>query len=170
MGLATAGSVYETTDAMVQGGFAGDFATLGLSVVNVATDNYQAYAADGIDDDWQVLYFGAPPNANAGPMADPDGDGQNNLFEFLAIVRPDDPASRFRLRIEPVTGAPTQKKLIFSPRFVNRTYTVESNLDLGAIWTSVPGLTVFDNGPERTATDPNASTERKFYRVQITKP
>ncbi len=169
-GLATAATVYQTTPATVQGGWGGHFSGLVLSVVNVNTDDYQAYAADGIDDDWQFQYFGAPPNATAGPTADPDGDGQKNLFEFLAGVVPNDATSRFLLRIEPVAGQPVWKKLVFSPRLPGRTYSVETNPDLGTTWSPLSGATVSDNGSERTVTDPNASGAEKFYRVNITKP
>lgn len=169
-GLATASPVYQTTAATVQGAFAGNIGTLGLSVVNVATDNYQAYAADGIDDAWQVQYFSTPPNPNAGPSADPDFDGQNNLFEFIAGVAPNDPASRILFRIEPVAGQPSQNKLIFSPRWSDRTYTLESNPGLGPTWTPVPGTSFIDIGTERTVTDPNASGAKKFYHVRIEKP
>jgi hypothetical protein len=169
-GLATAGTVYQNTNATIQGDLGGFTATLGLTVLNVGQDDFQAYAADGIDDDWQVQYFGAPPNANAGPAADPDGDGQKNLFEFLAGVIPNDSASRFHFRIEPVAGQPAQKKLVFSPRLAGRTYAVETNADLGAAWSPLSGATVSDAGSERTVTDPNASAAKKFYRVNITKP
>ena len=144
--------------------------TLGLTVVNMAKDDYQAYAADGIDDDWQVQYFGTPPNANAGPTADPDGDGQKNLLEFLAGVTPNDAASRFLFRIGPVAGQPLQKKLVFSPRFADRTYTVQTNPGLGLTWTTLTGTTFLDNGTERTVIDPNAGAAKKFYRVNISKP
>ena len=169
-GLATASTVYQNTGATVQGSFAGHTGQLGLTVANVTSDDYQAYAADGIDDDWQVFHFGMPPNANAGPGADPDHDGQHNLFEFVAGVLPNDAASRFLLRIEPVTGQPLQKKLIFSPRLTDRTYTVESNTNLGVSWPTLPGTSFSDNGTERTVIDPNASEPKKFYRVNITKP
>ena len=169
-GLATAGTVYQNTNATIQGDLGSFTATLGLTVLNVGQDDYQAYAADGIDDDWQVQYFGAPPNANAGPAVDPDGDGQKNLFEFLAGVIPNDSASRFLFRIEPVAGQPAQKKLVFSPRLAGRTYTVETSADLGAAWAPLSGATVSDDGSERTVTDPNASAAKKFYRVNITKP
>lgn len=169
-GLATASTVYQTSPATVQGGWGGYVTTLGLSVINSSPDDYQAYAADGIDDDWQVQYFGTPPNANGGPTADPDGDGQKNLFEFLVGVAPDNPASRFLFRIEPVAGQPLHKNLIFSPRLADRIYTVESNPDLGASWITVPGTTLIDNGAERTVTDSNASAAKKFYHVRIDKP
>jgi hypothetical protein len=169
-GLATAATVYQNEPATVQGGWGGHFSGIVLSVLNTDKDNYQAYAADGIDDDWQYQYFGAPPNANAGPSADPDGDGQKNLFEFLAGVVPNNPSSRFLLRIEPVAGQPTWKNLVFSPHLPDRSYTVETNTDLGAAWSPLTGATGSDNGSERTVTDPNASAANKFYRVNISKP
>lgn len=168
-GLATAGTIYQTTPASVQGIWGGFTATQGLSVINVGVDDYQAYAGDGIDDDWQVQYFGLPPNANAGPNADPDGDGQKNLLEFLAGVAPNNPSSRFLLHIEPVAGQPAQKKLVF-PFIAARTYTVESNTNLDVTWTPLSGATTSDNGGERSITDPNASGAKKFYRLNITKP
>ena len=49
-GLATAGTIYQTTPASVQGIWGGFTATQGLSVINVGVDDYQAYAGDGIDE------------------------------------------------------------------------------------------------------------------------
>ncbi len=46
---------------------------------------------------WQVLYFGSTTNANADPNADPDGDGQNNLAEFLSGTNPTNSASGLRI-------------------------------------------------------------------------
>ena len=46
---------------------------------------------------WQMLYFGSTTNANADPNADPDGDGQNNLAEFLTGTNPTNAASAFRI-------------------------------------------------------------------------
>jgi hypothetical protein len=48
------------------------------------------YAGDGIDDTWQIHYFGHG-NPNGLPLADPDGDGRNNLAEFLAGTDPTRP-------------------------------------------------------------------------------
>ena len=76
-GVATAGTVYQNTGAGVQGVASGFTASLALTVLNVNIDNFGAYAGDTIDDAWQVLYFGLPPNLAAGPAMDPDGDGQN---------------------------------------------------------------------------------------------
>jgi hypothetical protein len=170
-GLATAGTVYQNTAASVQGAFAGGIGSLDLTVLDSIADNFGAYGGDGLDDAWQVQYFGQPPNALAGPLADPDNDGQNNAFEFIAGLIPTDGTSVFRLRIEPVPGQPGQKKLIFSPRFTDRTYTVKARPDLltGA-FTPLGSSTFSDNAQERTVTDLDATGAMKFYQVEITRP
>jgi hypothetical protein len=169
-GLATAGSVYQDTPANAQGIYLGQTGSLGLTVKNVNLDDFGSYAGDGLDDDWQVLYFGLN-NLLAAPTADPDGDGQNNLFEFTAGLVPNNAQSRFALRITPVAGQPTQQKIIFNPLVSGRTYTVTFRPDLTTgTWTTLTGTSQSDNGAERTVTDLNATGGRKFYEVKISKP
>ncbi len=124
---------------------------------------------------WKLAYLG---DANAPDAGDPDGDGQSNVFEYVAGLIPIDPASRFELRIENVPDPfnpgqflSGQKDLIFSPVMAGRSYTVESriNLMLGA-WSPLASPPHSDNGIVRTVTDMNASGAVKFYRIQITKP
>ncbi len=170
-GLATAGNVFQDTPAAAGGSAQSLSGQLVLNIINVGLDDFGDYAGDQIDDDWQVLFFGQPPNPNAGPNADPDGDGQDNFFEFTAGLIPNDANSRFRLRIEAVAAQPAQRRMIFSPRLEDRTYTPQfrTHLLLGA-WNPLTGTTQNDNGDERTVTDPNAIDPAKFYRVQITRP
>ena len=140
-GLATAGVVYQNTGATAQGIFAGDTAMLNLTVLDSIPDNFGSYAGDGLGDDWQVQYFGQN-NPNAGPALDPDGDGENNLFEFTAGVIPTDPTSRFVLRIDAVPAQPARKNLVFSLRLNDRTYTVEFRTDLTiGSWTTLGATT-----------------------------
>ncbi len=168
-GLATAGTVYQDTLATAQGIY-GFTATLPVTVKNVNTDDLGTYAGDGIDDAWQVQYFGLPPNALAGPNADADGTGQTNLFKFVAGLNPLD-GSRFILKIAPVSGQPGQKNLIFSPRLVDRAYTVKAKLSLtSGSYAPLPNSSFSDNGQERTVTDFDGSGAAKFYTVEITKP
>jgi hypothetical protein len=170
-GLATAGTVYQDTAATAQGVFSGNTGTLGLTVKNVNPDDFGNYAGDGLDDAWQNQYFGLN-NPNAAPAADPDGDGQTNLFEFTAGLVPTDPQSRFLLNIAPVVGQPAQKKLIFSPRLIDRTYTIKARTSLltGSYLPLTNPAAPTDNGQERTITDLSATGVMKFYRVEITKP
>lgn len=171
-GLATAATVPASTAATAQGSYGGFTGSLALTVLDSLPDNFGAYAGDGLGDDWQVQFFGQPPNANAAPLADPDFDGQTNVFEFTAGIIPTDANSRFQLRIEPVPGQPSQKAIIFAPRFASRTYTVTSSpsLGTGAAFTALTGPATSDNGSERTVTDTNASGSARFYRVEIVKP
>ncbi|MDZ4405736.1 hypothetical protein [Prosthecobacter sp.] len=170
-GLATAGTVYQDTLATAQGSYAGNTGTLGLTVLNVNTDDIPGYTGDGLDDAWQVQYFGLS-NPNAEPSIDADFDGQTNLFEFTAGLSPISAASRFLLHNAPVPNQPGQMRLVISPRLPDRTYTVKTSPTLGpaAIWTDLTGFTTSDNGSERTVTDTSATGTQKFYRVQITKP
>jgi hypothetical protein len=170
-GVATAGIVYQATAATAQGNFAGNTSTLALTVVNVNLDNFGAYANDTLDDAWQVQYFGQPPNTNAAPLVDFDRDGRSNAFEYTAGLIPTDANSVFRLRLEKVPGQPVQKRVIFSPRLTDRTYTVKSKPSLLTGTFAPLGSSSFtDNAQERTVTDLNAAGATKFYQVEIAKP
>ena len=170
-GLVTAAAVYQNANATAQGTYQTFTNTLTLDVLNNLPDNFGTYAADGIDDDWQVQYFGLPPNSNAGPLVDPDFDGQNNLFEYTAGVIPTNRSSRFLFNIAPVTGQPSQKNIIFNPRFADRTYTIMTSTTLlSPGWSTLTTTTTVDLGLQRTITDTSATGTRKFYRIEISKP
>lgn len=170
-GVATADTVYHNTGASVQGVANGFTASLALTVLDVNSDNYHEYAGDSLDDAWQVQYFGLPPNIAAGPLGDPDGDGQNNRFEFIAGVDPIDPTSLFKLRIEILAGNPPMKRLVCSPRFNDRTYTPQfrASLATGPDWSELTGAIQTDAGLERSVTH-SPQEPVKFYRVAIAKP
>ena len=89
-GLITGGPVYQNTTARVSAVFQGFSTTQEVTVTNTAAggDNFGSYANDGLPDVWQVQYFGEPPNAKAAPLADPDGDGYNNLQAFAFGMNP----------------------------------------------------------------------------------
>jgi hypothetical protein len=44
-----------------------------------------------------MQYFGSTNNPSAAPSADPDGDGQNNLAEFLTGTNPTNSASGLQI-------------------------------------------------------------------------
>ena len=170
-GVVTAGTVWQDTAATVRGVCLGQTLTLGLVVKNVSLDNFGTYAADGMDDAWQMQYFGAN-NPAAAPQADVSGTGQTNLFKYLAGLNPLDPNSRFTLSIRSVPGQPAQKQLIFAPRLTDRTYTVTSRpaLSTGGYAPLANPSAPSDSGPQRTITDLGAGGAATFYRVEITKP
>lgn len=170
-GLATAGIVYEDTIATAQGIFEGLTGTLNVTVLNVNADDLPGYTADGLDDAWQVLHFGLN-NPLAGPTQNPDFDGHDNLFEFIAGLNPTDANSRFQIGSAPVPDQPGQMNIVISPRLPDRTYTVKWSPTLGpaAEWKSLTSFSVADDGSTRTITDLEAAGPRKFYEVEITKP
>lgn len=169
-GLLTAANVYEDTSATAQGTWRGLSATLGLRVINSENDNFGTYASDGIDDAWQVQYFGVG-NPNAGPGGDPDGDEQSTGYEYYAGSNPTDGSSFFRFRIEQIPGQPTRKNLVFSPRVPDRIYAIHYKLDFNSSdWEKLDGFSVSDAGPQRTVTDMHATETNKFYRVEISIP
>jgi hypothetical protein len=163
-------NVYENTLASVQVSFLGGTAELQLTVRNVDDDDFGSYAGDTLADDWQVRYFGLN-NPNAGPDRDPDGDGQDNAFEHTAGLIPNDPQSRFRLRLENVPGQPRHKQIIFSPRLSSRDYQVEFRDDaVGGAFAPLPAPDTNDSGVERTVSDRQATVPARFYRVRIAAP
>lgn len=86
-GLATGGTVYQNTAATAQGSHGGSTGVLFLTVLDTIPDNFGTYASDGLGDDWQVQYFGEN-NPLAAPLIDSDGDGINNLLEFVLNGNP----------------------------------------------------------------------------------
>ena len=169
-GLATAAAVYQNTTATVGGRYLGRSNGLDVLVVNTLPDNYGSYAGDGLDDAWQVQYFGIG-RLLACPICDPDLDGQNNRFEYTAGTIPTDANSRFRFRIEAVPGVRTIENLVFSPRLPTRTYWAEyrTNADAGTFVT-VPSTSTSDVGLERTIKVLKATNTMRFYRIGITYP
>lgn len=168
-GLAAATNVYQDTASTVRGTHQGLTNSLDLLVVNVTSDDFGFYAGDGIDDDWQVNYFGEQ-NPDAAPGNDPDRDGRDNLFESLALTVPTDQASFFDLRATKCATRWGSVDLVFSPVRTERNYTVLYSWDLSpASWSELTGTTQSDNGEERTVTDPAAGGARKFYKVQISR-
>lgn len=171
-GLVETSSVHQDTQIMVGAtspAFEGELQLL-LYVLDTLPDNFGTYAGDGLPDTWQINYFGHN-NPLAAPLLDPDGDGQNNRFEYTAGIIPTDPLSRFLLSIEAVPGEPTHRNLKFSPVFGDRTYTVKSNTTIGGgVWGNLTDFADDNNNPERTITDQAATSSKKFYQVEITKP
>ena len=169
-GLATATAVYQDTAAGVRGTYQTFISTLTLTVLNVLSDNFETYAGDGIPDEWQVLHFGIN-NPNAGPLRDPDSDGQNNLFEYNACLIPTSAASRLQFDFFAVPGHPEQKGLIFSPRFPGCSYTIRAaNTPDRAASSPLTGGITTDSGEVRRVIDPDGGGSRKFYHLQVTRP
>lgn len=163
-GVATAATVYQDTPATVRATFAGFGGTLGITVANTNVDDLPGYSGDGLDDAWQVQYFGLN-NPLAAPDADASGTGQTNLLKFAAGLDPLDPNARFVVSTQPAAAG--QRTLVISPRYDDRIYTLYGSEDL-LTWLPVTG-SITDLGTTRLITDPNANL-RKFYKVTVIKP
>jgi hypothetical protein len=169
-GLATADVVYVDTLATAQAVYEGLINTINLTVLNTITDNYRTYAGDGLGDDWQVQYFGED-NPLADPTFDPDADGQDNTFEYIAGLIPTDASSRFTTIISPVSGQSTYMDIVFSPIVAGRSYQVKTKTDLtAATWDPLTISSSATDGDERIVTDQAATGTSKFYTVEITGP
>jgi hypothetical protein len=172
-GLATAASVYQNEVATVHGIYQGiaDPDGFDLSVINTGADDFGTYAVDGIDDDWQVGWFGLPPNSAAGPDADPDGDQQDNRFEFLSGFSPIDPLARFELKIVAVNRATGTADLQLNRVIPNRIYTLMTSPDLVTPFVAIGNLpAVTEPESDKTIRDSSATGVRKFYIIGITQP
>ncbi|MDE3066157.1 MAG: hypothetical protein KGJ60_01255 [Verrucomicrobiota bacterium] len=124
--------------------------------------------ADGLPDSWELTYFGGLSTC---ATDDPDGDGQNNLFEYVAGLNPTNPASVFQVRVENVTGQPDQKKLTFKPWVSGRTYTPEFTTNLTAAFAPLTGdTTSVTNDTEVVVTDLNAGGAARYYRIRLSLP
>ncbi|MCX8091115.1 MAG: thrombospondin type 3 repeat-containing protein [Verrucomicrobiae bacterium] len=122
---------------------------------------------DGLADAWERLYFGdLAPIAGA----DPDGDGMNNLQEYLAGTNPLDASDNLRITVFATPPGGTAPALTWKSTPARR-YFIEKSLNLTApLWLdSGLGLITPDGaGTTRTFADTNAPM--RFYRVRAVKP
>lgn len=168
--VATAGTVFQNETATLRARHASLSAILNVPVLNTNTDDLAQYSGDAIDDAWQVQYFGLPPNLNAAPTANPDFDGQDNLFEFLAGNHPNDATSFFQT--QPVTPSPGAFSIVINKVVPGTQYTVLKTSDLTAPLSWVP-LTTFTPPAVQTNVvieDPAPAPDRSFYKVSLEKP
>jgi|GEM_PF-2017902 len=137
-------------------------------VIDGDTDN------DGIPNSWEVANGLSVSSANGadGPAADNDGDGFNNLDEFLADTHPWDPTDLLSLAaIEVEAGY----EILFRAK-PTRIYSIESvvDLSLNPNWMFIPGLTSIPGAPDADGfmrvLQPSATGQLQFYRVRAELP
>jgi hypothetical protein len=161
------GAVYDLTPSSAQAAFEGVSGLFTFEIRDVLPDNFGLYASDGIQDWWQVGYFGENNPAGAAG-ADPDGDTWTNLFEYRAQLLPNDAASRFQqsFRIVGDTG-----EITYGPVMPGTQYQTCFTTDF-VTWTPLAGEVPTFSGGLRTDYDPDATTEgtRRFYRVDVSRP
>ncbi len=114
---------------------------------------------DGMDDDWEVAYFGSLSRDGSGDF---DGDGATDLQEFLAGTDPTNSDSVFRvLTVTPLGGDSTRVLWTGNP---TRNYRVEYKDNVTATsWVALDG-TVSWTDSTASLMDSGASPNR-YYRV-----
>jgi hypothetical protein len=137
--------------------------TGGTTVITAAPDS----VGDGISDSWRQTQFGAATATNSVSCAtcDPDGDGSNNLQEYLAGTAPQDSASFLHVNNAANIGNDVAISFGTVPGL---SYQIEysSNL-LSGNW-SVLTSGIAGTGGILPIVDSNAaSLTERFYRVGI---
>lgn len=166
-GWMTGHPVYQDTPATSTAHALGFAANRALTVLNTDPDNFGLYAADDIDDYWQVIHFG-PLSGSGLAEVDFDGDGANNYYEFTAGTDPLASNDFFALKlIRRGSGIDVG----IGPLFTNRTYFVETSPNLlpGA-WTGFTNLSLVAPTNLLVLTDSATGTNAAFYRVVIHYP
>jgi hypothetical protein len=123
---------------------------------------------DGLPDEWELANGLDPkdPNGVNGPLGDPDGDGLNNLQEYLAGTDPHN--SQDALRFTCISFSNLVCLLQFDTH-TGHTYTIERMDMFGAtnLWTTLTNFIPSTDGPV-TVSDPQAPVSQ-FYRLKVTR-
>ena len=120
---------------------------------------------DGILDAWQMHYFGSISSPAAAPSADPDGDGANNLNEYINLTDPTDPGSAARLQANP-DPLISQNLVLSWLAARGRIYNIETTPSLSSPnWQALAGGTdvIGDNSIHAIT---NSTSSRGFYRLR----
>jgi hypothetical protein len=119
---------------------------------------------DGLDDTFQRLHFPLFTAAEAGPQADPDGDGFENKKEFLAGSNPRD--GRSVLRIEQVEMTAEGSAISWQSEPGKR-YQLFSRAHFGGTPWQPAGNPILAIAKLTKYLDRSATNEFRFYQVQV---
>jgi len=166
-GLALATNVYQDSPATVEAHYQSKVSRLTLSILNAGTDDFGLYASDGVDDSWQVRYFGLS-NTNALSLSDPDGDGASNFQEYLADTDPTNALSFFQIQ----SISKNDGYRIYFRSSSNRKYTLYCSTNLlDGKWTPVTSLTAIrGNDNVIYFSDYSPDSNPCFYRIRVSLP
>ncbi len=115
--------------------------------------------ADGLPDDWEGRYFG---NYSATAVDDSDGDGQDNIGEYIAGTDPGDGASFFAVTDVRSSGSGFVVEWVSVP---NRAYSVMWAPGLGSVFQTLEDDLAY---PANSFTDSvHNARSAGFYRVDV---
>jgi hypothetical protein len=158
--------VYRNSNVLVQVEAGIWLTLLNMRVLDTDPDNFGLFSGDDVADEWQVNFF-TVGNPDGAADQDPDGDGDDNRFEFTAGTDPTSAADRFDITLQRTAGA----EILFGPVQTGRTYRIESSDTLASTdWFPVTGLVAYASSPVAALPDPRPDVPARHYRVWIDYP
>jgi dipeptidyl aminopeptidase/acylaminoacyl peptidase len=131
-------------------------------VLGLAPPAFVDSDGDGMDDAWEMQYFGTLARNGTGDF---DGDGVSDLVEFQTGTDPTDPMSYFHATV--VSTGPSHGTIISWPAVPGRTYHVQFKSNLSdSNWQDLGASIVFV-GKRGYANDTSTVINQRFYRVVL---
>ena len=134
---------------------------------------YDDLDVDRISDTWEVQYFGSNEAADGGSSLDPDGDGVNNLGEYIAGTIPTSRTSSPQVLIE-LNGSGILVTTVVPPAdgdaYVgyDRFFSVQKCVDVAQdLWTPVPGMEVVPATGLPVTADDDPGVLFSSYRANV---
>ena len=121
--------------------------------------------------EWQAYYFRSPTDPAAAPNADPDGDGQSNMEEYLANTNPTDATNRLELPRGSITNNGTQVQFTFMQP-ANRAALVETSTDLvrWSLWDANGNLPSYPSAAQPRSFIAPIDIAKRQFRLQLSAP
>ena len=119
-------------------------------------------------DEWRTARFGASPGPNSGPTEDWDGDGLNNLLEYLRSTDPKLPSQPLSLSL----GLSAGNFQMSFPLIPNRALVIETSLNLQdwSLWNAPGNIPDYPAASQTRTLVAPADTAKRFFRARITAP